>query len=45
VLEKNEDFWGTNEAEDSLPYLDGITFTFYPDPTARTTALATGNVD
>lgn len=45
VLEKNEDFWGTDEAGNALPYLDGITFTFYPDPTARTTALATGNVD
>jgi peptide/nickel transport system substrate-binding protein len=45
VLEKNPDYWGTDEEGNRLPYLDGITFTFYPDPTARTTALVTGNVD
>jgi len=45
VLEKNDAYWGTDEEGNELPYLDGITFTFYPDPTARTTALATGNVD
>lgn len=45
VLEKNEAFWGTDEGGNALPYLDGVTFTFYPDPTARTTALVTGNVD
>jgi peptide/nickel transport system substrate-binding protein len=45
VLEKNENFWGTDESGNSLPYLDGITFQFYPDPTARTTAVQTGNVD
>jgi glutathione transport system substrate-binding protein len=28
-----------------LPYLDSITFTFYPDETARVTALRTGAVD
>lgn len=28
-----------------LPYLDGITFIFYPDETARVTALRTGAVD
>src|SRR5690606_38722385 len=27
------------------PYLDGITFQFYPDATARTTAIQTGNAD
>lgn len=45
VLEKNPDYWGTDENGNALPYLDGITFTFYPDPTARTTALVTDNVD
>lgn len=45
VLEKNPEYWGTDEAGNALPYLDGITFTFYPDPTSRTTALVTGNVD
>jgi len=28
-----------------LPFLDGITFVFYPDPTARTTAIQTGTAD
>lgn len=45
VLEKNEDFWGTDASGNPLPYLDGITFTFYPEPTARTTAIQTGNAD
>ncbi|MBX3142592.1 MAG: hypothetical protein KF813_02460 [Trueperaceae bacterium] len=45
VLERFDGFWGVDEAGNSLPYLDGITFTFYPDPTARTTAIQTGNVD
>lgn len=45
VLEKYDAYWGTDDEGNALPYLDGITFTFYPDPTARTTALVTGNVD
>ncbi|MFN2323604.1 MAG: ABC transporter substrate-binding protein [Trueperaceae bacterium] len=45
VLERNADFWGTDAAGNALPYLDGITFTFYPDPTSRTTAIQTGNAD
>ncbi|MFO7547089.1 MAG: ABC transporter substrate-binding protein [Trueperaceae bacterium] len=45
VLEKNDAFWGTDEAGNALPYLGGITFQFYPDPTARTTAIQTGNAD
>ncbi len=45
VLTKNDTFWGTDEEGNALPYLDGVTFTFYSDPTARTTALVTGNVD
>ena len=45
VLEKNPDFWGTDEDGNALPYLDGITFQFYPEPAARTTAVQTGNVD
>ncbi|HZW28634.1 MAG TPA: ABC transporter substrate-binding protein, partial [Trueperaceae bacterium] len=42
VLERNPDFWGTDADGNQLPYLDGITFQFYPDPTARTTAIQTG---
>ena len=45
VLVRFEDYWGVDADGRSLPYLDGITFTFYPDPTARTTAVQTGNVD
>ena len=45
VLERFDQHWGQDEAGNQLPYLDGITFTFYPDPTARTTAVLTGNVD
>jgi len=45
VLTRFENHWGRDEAGNQLPYLDGITFTYYPDPTARTTAVLTGNVD
>lgn len=45
VLERNPDFWGVDADGNQLPYLDGITFSFYPDPTARTTAIQTGNAD
>ena len=45
VVERNEDYWGTDAEGNPIPYLDGITFQFYPDPTARTTAVQTGNVD
>jgi peptide/nickel transport system substrate-binding protein len=45
VLERFGDYWGQDEAGNQLPYLDGITFTFWPDPTARTTAVLTGDVD
>ena len=45
VLERFDDYWGLDADGNQLPYLDGITFTFYADPTARTTAILTGNVD
>lgn len=45
VLQRFDSHWGRDAAGNQLPYLDGITFTFYPDPTARTTAVLTGNVD
>lgn len=45
VLERNPDFWGQDADGNQLPYLDGITFLFYPEPVARTTAIQTGNVD
>ncbi len=37
---KNPDYF-----KKGLPYLDGITFIFYPDETARVTALRTGAVE
>ena len=45
TLIKNEAFWGSDADGNALPYLDGIDFSFYPEPTARTTAIQTGNVD
>jgi peptide/nickel transport system substrate-binding protein len=45
VLERNPDFWGRDADGTQLPYLDGIEFVFFPDPTARTTAIQTGTVD
>jgi peptide/nickel transport system substrate-binding protein len=45
VLRRYDNFWGVDEAGNRLPYLDGITFTFFPDPAARTTAIQTGSVD
>ncbi|MDZ7801930.1 MAG: ABC transporter substrate-binding protein [Trueperaceae bacterium] len=45
VLERNPDFWGTDADGTALPYLDGITFEFYPDPTSRSTAIQTGSAD
>ena len=45
VLERNDAFWGSDANGMQLPYLDGIEFLFFPDPTARTTAIQTGTVD
>ncbi|GAA4005306.1 ABC transporter substrate-binding protein [Deinococcus rubellus] len=45
VLKRNPDFWGRDAKGNKLPYLDGITFSYLPDATARVTALQTGNVD
>ncbi|WP_264778047.1 ABC transporter substrate-binding protein [Deinococcus aetherius] len=45
VLRKNPNFWGRDARGNRLPYLDGITFTYLPDPTARVTALRTNTVD
>lgn len=45
VFERNPDWWGTDADGNQLPYLDGINVQFYPDATARTTAIQTGSVD
>ena len=45
VLVKNPNFWGRDAKGGKLPYLDGITYSYLPDATARVTALRTGTVD
>ena len=45
VLKKNPNFWGKDAKGTRLPYLDGITYSYLPDATARVTALKTGTVD
>ena len=45
VLKRNPDYYERDAKGNKLPYLDGITYTYLPDPTARTTALRTGQVD
>ena len=45
VLKKNPNFWGKDAKGNRLPYLDGITYSYLPDATARVTALKTGTVD
>jgi peptide/nickel transport system substrate-binding protein len=38
-LERNDDYWGT------VPTIDGVVFRPLPDPSARTAALRSGDVD
>jgi peptide/nickel transport system substrate-binding protein len=45
VLRKNPQYWERDARGNRLPYLDGITFSYLPDATARTTALRAGSVD
>ena len=45
VVRKSESYWQKDNQGNKLPYLDGITYTYYPDPAARTTALRAGAVD
>ncbi len=45
VFKRNPNWWGVDDAGNQLPYLDGFTAFFYPDATARTTAVQTGSVD
>lgn len=45
VTRKWENYWQKDNSGNKLPYLDGITYTFYPDPAARSTALRAGAVD
>ncbi len=45
VLKRNPNYWDKDAKGNQLPYLDGITFSYLPDATARTTALRAGSVD
>jgi peptide/nickel transport system substrate-binding protein len=45
VLKRNPSYWERDAKGNKLPYLDGITYSYLPDATARSTALRTGNVD
>ncbi|MCL6531167.1 ABC transporter substrate-binding protein [Meiothermus ruber] len=45
VVRKWDKYWQKGNQGRPLPYLDGITYTFYPDPAARSTALRAGAVD
>ncbi len=45
VVRKWDRYWQKDNQGRPLPYLDGITYTFYPDPAARSTALRAGAVD
>jgi peptide/nickel transport system substrate-binding protein len=45
VLKRNVAYWERDAKGNKLPYLDGITFSYLPDATARSTALRTGAVD
>ena len=42
---RNEDYWGTDEDGNQLPYLDGIEFRPIPDETSRVQSLVSGDVD
>ncbi|WP_027891945.1 ABC transporter substrate-binding protein [Calidithermus chliarophilus] len=45
VLQRNPNYWERDSKGNRLPYLDGITYIYLPDATARTTALRAGSVD
>ena len=45
VLEKNPDYWGTDEDGTQLPYLDKLTVVPIPDSGQRVNALETGDID
>jgi peptide/nickel transport system substrate-binding protein len=44
VVERNPDYWRTDESGTPLPYLDGIEFVPIPDEDARLSAMRTGDI-
>lgn len=44
-LVRNENYWGTDEQGNRLPYLDEITMTIIKDESVLTSALKTGEID
>jgi peptide/nickel transport system substrate-binding protein len=42
---RNDDYWGTDENGDPLPYLDSIEFQPITDPAVRAQALESGDID
>ena len=45
VLERFDDFYGTDDAGNSLPYLDGLEYFIMSDPAAFHAAFRTGQLD
>ena len=45
VLEKNPNYWGTDDDGTQLPYLDKLTVVPIPDSGQRVAALETGDID
>ncbi|NNC94351.1 MAG: ABC transporter substrate-binding protein [Chitinophagales bacterium] len=45
VLIKNENYWGTDDAENALPYLDGIKVTFIKEEKVELLDFKQGNLD
>jgi peptide/nickel transport system substrate-binding protein len=45
VVERNEEYWRTDEDGTRLPYLEGIEFRPIPDDDARVAAMRSGDID
>ena len=45
VVKKNPNYWKTDDAGNTLPYLDGINFLPIPDSAGRLQALSAGDID
>jgi ABC-type transport system substrate-binding protein len=45
TLERNPDYWRTDDQGEALPYLDGMAFAFIPDEPERLNQLTRGDLD